>query len=115
MSHKPVFKGENFEMRDLATLSTLHLRADITWKCRMFHGIVGDESGDSTKSDTTCSQSHSWICIMRLFISLVVFYGSLHTYLDCSQSPIFPFDRRDRAQTFASFVFKSERELGRAI
>ena len=35
--------------------------------------------------------------------------------IDCSQSPIFPFDRRDRAQTFIIFVLKSERELGRAI
>ena len=35
--------------------------------------------------------------------------------LDCSQSPIFPFDRRDRAQTFTILVLKSERELGRAI
>ena len=35
--------------------------------------------------------------------------------IDCSQSPIFPFDRRDRAQTFTILVLKSERELGRAI
>ena len=34
--------------------------------------------------------------------------------LDCSQSPIFPFDRRDRAQTLTIFGLKSERELGGA-
>ena len=62
---KPVSKDNNFEIRDLATLFTLHLRADITLKCRMCRSIVGDESGDSTKSDTTCSLSHSWLCIMR--------------------------------------------------
>ena len=64
MSHKPVSKGENLEIRDLATF-TLHLRADITLKCRMCRGIVDDESGDSTKSDTPYSLSHSWLCIMR--------------------------------------------------
>ena len=59
MSHKPVSKNENFEIRDLGSLLTLHLRAYITLKCRMCRGIVGDESGDSTKSDTTYSLSHS--------------------------------------------------------
>ena len=63
---KPVSNNENFEIRDhLGSLFTLHLRAYITLKCRMCGGIVGDESGDSTKSDTTYSLSHSWLCIMR--------------------------------------------------
>ena len=56
---------DNFEIRDLATLFTLHLRADITLKCRMCRGIVGDGSGDSRKSDTTYRLSHSWLCSMR--------------------------------------------------
>ena len=66
MSHKPVSKDENFEIRDLGSLFTLHLGVNITLKCRgMCRGIVGDESGDSTKSDTTYRLSHSWLCILR--------------------------------------------------
>ena len=34
------------------------------------------------------------------------------TKLDCSQSPIFPFDRRDRALTAAIFVFKQRGRTG---
>ena len=32
--------------------------------------------------------------------------------IDCSQSPIFPFDRRDRAQTAVIFVFKQQVRTG---
>ena len=45
---------------------------------------------------------------MIKFIIIIVFEKNL----DCSQSPIFPFDRRDRAQTAAIFVFKQRARTG---
>ena len=44
--------------------------------------------------------------------NILCYRRNCNIILDCSQSPIFPFDRRDRAQTVTIFVLKQRARTG---